>query len=92
MSAIQLPDTNCRAVSFSKNATIRRLCSSSASTRGSSYWSPNACLRYVRGPSTSSTIPSACESGFSGAHIQPPDHAVAPPSTEAFSATTTSSP
>ena len=30
----------------------------------------------------SSTIPSACDSGFSGAHIQPPDHDVAPPSTE----------
>ena len=40
----------------------------------------------------SSTIPSACDSGFSGAHIQPPDQAVAPPSTGAFSATMTFSP
>ena len=36
----------------------------------------------------SSTMPSACESGFNGAHIQPPDHAVARPSTAAFSTTT----
>src|SRR4051812_43037550 len=34
-------------------------------------------------------IPSAWDSGFSGAHIQPPDHEVAPPRTGAFSATTT---
>src|SRR6476660_6590414 len=37
-------------------------------------------------------IPSACDSGFSGAHILPPDQEVAPPSTGAFSATTTSRP
>ena len=40
----------------------------------------------------SSTMPSAWDSGFSGAHIQPPDQAVAPPSTDAFSATMTFSP
>ena len=40
----------------------------------------------------SSTIPSACDNGFNGAHIQPPDQAVAPPSTDAFSATITVSP
>src|SRR6476469_9352181 len=33
----------------------------------------------------SSTIPSARDSGLSGAHIQPPDHAVAPPRVDAFS-------
>src|SRR5690349_14528639 len=37
-------------------------------------------------------MPSACDSGFSGTHIQPPDQAVAPPTTGAFSATSTSSP
>ena len=36
MSAIQLPDTNCRDVWFSKNATMCRAFCSSASTRGSS--------------------------------------------------------
>ena len=40
----------------------------------------------------SSTMPSAWDSGLSGAHIQPPDHAVAPPRTAAFSATITVSP
>ena len=92
MSAIQEPLTNCSAVFFSKNATMCRAFCNSASTRSASNSCPKACLRYVRGAAMSSTIPSAWDSGFSGAHIQPPDHAVAPPSTGAFSATTTSSP
>src|SRR6476469_5555698 len=37
-------------------------------------------------------IPSARDSGLSGAHIQPPDHAVAPPRVDAFSVTITSRP
>ena len=40
----------------------------------------------------SSTMPSACDNGFNGAHIHPPDQDVAPPSTGAFSATITFSP
>jgi hypothetical protein len=36
MSAIHVPDTNCNAVCFSKNPTMCREFSSSASTRGSS--------------------------------------------------------
>ena len=45
-----------------------------------------------RGASGSSVIPARCASGFSGVHIQPPDHAVVPPNTGSFSATITSRP
>src|SRR4051794_9565146 len=92
MSAIQVPLTNWSAVWFSKNPTMCGPAASRASTRAGSKRSPSTLRRYVRGPSTSSTTPSARASGFSGTHIQPPDHAVAPPQVASFSATTTRRP